>query len=105
MLIMRTGSRPRSIKNAKALQFEEMALWQIKTQFKQQPLSGKLSLDAHIYYPSNRQDLDDTLLCDVLQHAGVIDNDRSIVEKHLWKHIDKENPRVELDIYPVDNSA
>ena len=64
------------------------------------PLAGELVLEAVVWYLSERPDLDDALLCDALQMAGVIGNDRQIREKHLSHFIDRSNPRVELAIYP-----
>lgn len=63
-----------------------------------QPMSRNIILYARIYYRSNRSDLCDTLLSDLLQSSGIITNDRYIVEKHLYKFIDKQNPRVEITL-------
>mgnify|MGYP001589623877 CR=1 FL=1 len=40
-------------------------------------------------------------LADCLEKAGVIENDRQIFEKHEWKHIDKDNPRVAIRIEEI----
>jgi len=62
-------------------------------------LSGKLCLEAKIYYANVQSDLSDELLCDLLQATGIIQNDRDIYRKVLEKEIDKTNPRVELKIF------
>lgn len=90
-----------SIKSDAARAYEQSAVMQLKSIFgRRQPLKGELAIEATIYYPTQRQDLDASLVFDVLQKAGVIGNDRQLREHHLFHSIDKENPRVELSIWP-----
>jgi Holliday junction resolvase RusA-like endonuclease len=56
-------------------------------------------MTADIYYRSNRSDLSEELLMDALEKAGILTNDRLIVGKIALKHIDKDNPRVEVRLY------
>jgi Holliday junction resolvase RusA-like endonuclease len=58
------------------------------------PLRAKVT----VYYPSMRSDVDAELVFDLLQKAGVIRNDRYIREKHIIGRIDKESPRVEIEV-------
>lgn len=98
------GGRPMSIKSAAAMEFEEGAIPQIPADLKGLGLGSKnqlLGLSATIYYPSFRSDLDDTLLCDVLERAGVVSNDRWIREKRLLARVDKDNPRVEVRLWEL----
>ncbi len=62
------------------------------------PINNHVVLTAHIYYASDRPDLDESVIMDGLQKAGIIKNDRLIREKHIYKFIDKVNPRVEIEI-------
>lgn len=98
----RTG-KPMVIKSSKALKttadFLSQMSWVGLDGFK--PLKGDVFMKATIYYPNNRHDLDDSLLCDILQKAGVIKNDRQIIHKVLYKYIDPKNPRVEVEISAV----
>jgi hypothetical protein len=57
-----------------------------------------LVLSAVVYGASWRRDLDVELLPDALQEAGVINNDRSIREKHYWWRLDKGLPRIEFTV-------
>lgn len=92
----------RFIKSQSALDFEQSALWQLKKIVgRQKPLSGELGLEATVYYESRRPDLDVSLLMDVLEHAGVYDNDRQLHEICTYKKYDKENPRVEFSVYKL----
>jgi hypothetical protein len=94
------------IKSQDGLAFERMALEQIPADLT--PIEGDVALIATIYYPSLRQDLDESLVMDVLQQKkdkakrivfnGVYMNDRQIKTKIILHELDKENPRVEFTI-------
>jgi len=72
--------------------------------------SGPVRLTASVYHCRKSStnsaiafpDLDVELLCDVLEKAGVIENDRLIVTKICNKYYDKERPRVEAIIEEVE---
>lgn len=59
---------------------------------------GRFRVDVHAWYPSWRSDMDLELLYDLLEASGVIENDRYITEKHAYRHIDRENPRVTVRV-------
>lgn len=90
------------MKSAAARQFAENALRQID--FRQRiGLVVDVALTVYVYYPNRRHDVDAELLCDVLQKAGVIKNDRQIRVKHFDGTIlDKNNPRVEWEIETLE---
>ena len=83
-----------TFKNPKALRFEQDFMLQVKPHQKLGlgSLEQPLRVTVRIYYPSYRQDADAELIFDLLQHAGVIANDRYIREKHIYAYIDKANP-------------
>ena len=85
------------IKSQDALDYEVSFIFQIPNELRLH-LTDKISLTATIYYRSNRSDLSDELLCDCIEKAGIIKNDRQIKEKHLYCRVDKENPRVEFEL-------
>lgn len=91
------GGKPRFIKSERALSFQQGANLQIPAKFKL-GIEDPIKMTAHIYYDSRRPDLDPSLLMDILEKAGVYKNDRQIVEQHLYKHLDKERPRVEVSL-------
>ena len=66
------------------------------------PLTGRVMLSAWIHYRSEKNDLDDSLLCNILQAAGVIENDRQIKFKMLSKWVDRKDPRVEVSVVVCD---
>lgn len=96
------GGKPRMIKSQKALDYEKTAIPQIKSQWRKKPLACGVGLDVDVYYASRRPDLDISLLMDVLEKAGVYENDRLVVEYSVRKHLDKDNPRTIVEIYELD---
>lgn len=64
-----------------------------------------LYLKATVYGDSFQRDLDVELLPDALQHAGVINNDRSIRQKFYWWELETQNPRVEFEIGYIERGV
>jgi Holliday junction resolvase RusA-like endonuclease len=93
----KSTGRAMFIKSKEALQYEKDFEQQVPRNARVN-MEGKLALRCIIYYRSNRSDLSDELLCDMLEKAGVISNDRWIFYKEQAKVIDKVFPRVELTI-------
>lgn len=94
-------NRPGMVKNAKVRQFERDFLLQVPPEAKKRLGSSKEPLRAIItvYYPSWRQDLDLSVVYDLLQTAGVVSNDRWIRQKFEYAEaVDPQNPRVEIEI-------
>ncbi len=63
-------------------------------------ISKRFKLTIDVYFSSARPDLDNALKAtlDCLQSCKAIKNDRLCAEIHARKLIDKENPRIELEI-------
>lgn len=106
--IVSFGTRAAVIKSEKARNFERDALKQIPPT-KRLRMEGPLRVTMFVYYASQRPDLDESVILDVLQdrysgkgeyrtltQAGVYRNDRQVREKHVYHGIDKENPRAEI---------
>lgn len=109
------GDRPALIKSDKARNYEREALRQIPPAARQR-LEGPLRITLRIWYASERPDLDEAVILDVLQdrwvrpkrgdgavlqervlgQAGVYRNDRQVREKHVFHAIDRKNPRTEV---------
>lgn len=58
-------------------------------------LEGDLKVTIHIWYASRRPDLDESLILDLMQDC-IYSNDRQVKERHVYWHLDKENPRSEI---------
>lgn len=94
------GGRKRiaSIKSAKALSYVDSLRVQAARIFaSEEPLTGELSMTAHIFYRTQRPDLDPSLILDGLQ-GYAMKNDRQVREMHLFHHIDKLHPRALITI-------
>lgn len=93
------GGRMRSVKSDKAIAYEKAAAPQVLTQCHRAGWKcravGRMRVTMTIYYATERPDLDESLILDVLQIA-VYGNDRQVREKHVFHSIDKANPRTEI---------
>ena len=107
-------------KSDKALSYEASALRQIPPRARQR-LEGPVRVTLRIWYASERPDLDESVVLDVLQdqwsrtkpvnsvvpghrvlvQRGVYRNDRQVREKHVFHGIDRSNPRTEVEIVPL----
>ncbi|CAN7326372.1 hypothetical protein LJR084_001893 [Variovorax sp. LjRoot84] len=118
--IVTIGGRPSSIKSKKARDYERDALRQIPPIARVQ-MKGPVAVTMRIFYASERPDLDESLILDVLQdrykttkigetkrrdlvQRGVYVNDRQVREKHIFHGIDRARPRVELEVWPAQGT-
>lgn len=94
------NNKPMFIKSQEALSYQQSALWQLKTQVKQ-TYTGPVAVEMTIYYKTQRPDLDESLILDIMEKAGVYKNDRQVKQKHIFHGIDKENPRAEILVWEI----
>ena len=109
------NGRAASIKSKEALAFERYALRQVPPAARQR-IEGPVRVTLWMWYASERPDLDESLVLDVLQdrwkagdektprvllQAGVYRNDRQVREKHVYHGIDRLQPRVEVLVEPI----
>lgn len=114
--IVTIAGRPQIVKSKEALAFETAALRQIPPKARLQ-LTCPVKVTLRMFYESERPDLDESIVLDVLQsrfakqkipgreeqvrvliQAGVYVNDRQVREKHVYHAIDKLMPRVEIRV-------
>jgi Holliday junction resolvase RusA-like endonuclease len=108
------GKRPALIKSKKARDYERDALLQIPPAARVQ-LEGPLRVTLRVFYASQRPDLDESVILDVLQdrytgkgerrelvQKGVYRNDRQVREKHVFHAIDRANPRAEVEVEALE---
>ncbi len=87
--------------------WEVRALWEIKNQYKGDPINREVSVNVTFILPNRRKrDIDNMLksLWDILEKAGVIANDNLIFETRTLKVIDKGKEGVEIEIREFDGS-
>lgn len=112
-MLVKFGDRPAIIKSSKARNYEKSALKQIPHSARAR-LEGPVKVTLRIYYASERPDLDESVVLDVLQDRysgkgfarslvqnGVYRNDRQVREKHVHHFIDRANPRAEIEVEPL----
>lgn len=109
--------RPQSIKSDKARDYERAALLQIPAPCRQR-LTGPVRVTIRIFYASERPDLDESVVLDVMQdryrtlrvngrtvreliQAGIYRNDRQVRERHIYHAIDRAKPRAEIIVEPM----
>lgn len=65
-------------------------------------LTGEIEAVYDFYFPDKRSDIDNGLkaLNDALQGAAYV-NDRQISRLTVMKHVDRENPRVEIALWRI----
>jgi Holliday junction resolvase RusA-like endonuclease len=99
---VRFGSRPAFIKSQKARDYEASALIQLRGQLRgRKPIDVPVAVEITIYYVTQRPDLDESLILDILQKAGAYTNDRLVREKHIFHGIDKVKPRAEIAMWRI----
>lgn len=97
--LVKHGGRYVPIKSKEGLAYAEAARYQIPA-YARVMLSVPVRVTLHLYYASERSDLDESLLLDVLQDAVYV-NDRQVREKHVYHHIDRNSPRAEVEVEPL----
>jgi len=79
---------------------KESYQWQAKSQWHAKPLTRGLKLTLRAYFGTKRtQDIDNfnKLVLDAL--TGIVwEDDSQILELHIYKDYDKQNPRIELEV-------
>lgn len=111
--IVLIAGRPKVIKSQKARDYERDALLQIPAAAKVM-FACPVRVTMTIYYASERPDLDESVVLDVLQakcewtgkhrkviRRGVYFNDRQVREKRITHGIDRTRPRAEILVEPL----
>jgi Holliday junction resolvase RusA-like endonuclease len=98
--LVQIGGKPRVIKSKKALDYCKNFEQQAKPPA--EPIVGDVKLSVTIWYKTRRPDLDPSLIMDLLQKVGVIQNDRQIKEIHAFHALDKEDPRALVAIEKLE---
>lgn len=105
------AKRPAIIKSKKARNYERDAAMQIPSHARVM-FTGPVRVTLRIYYATERPDLDESVVLDVLQarfekktrkllQLGVYVNDRQVREKHIYWGKSPSNPRTEVMVEPI----
>lgn len=91
--------RGRRFLTKEAKEIKEAIAWEVASQYKGELLNKDIQLNIRFFVANSRIDIDNYLkgLLDCL--TGLIwTDDRYITELHVYKIIEKNNPRVEIDL-------
>ena len=90
------GSRHYMIKKARDL--KEDYQWQAKQQYKGKILTEELAVNIILYFKDNRvRDWDNWHKISMDALSGIVwQDDKQIIEAHVFKEYDPENPRIEV---------
>ena len=73
--------------------------WEIRSQVNFEPIKGTVALNVLFYFKNSRMDIDNALKALLDCMTGLIyEDDSQIEELHVFKMIDKQNPRIEIQI-------
>lgn len=79
---------------------QKAVAWEIRNQYRGKPLEGPVAVEMTFWWKNKRKDIDSSIKATLDACTGILWlDDRQVVDLHVWKECDKENPRVELDIF------
>ena len=93
------GGKPRFIKSKKALDYSKS--FEKQCNQLDQLIESDVEVTMTIYYKTRRPDLDESLILDLMQDR-IYKNDRQVKAKHIFWGLDKENPRSEITVTPIE---
>ena len=95
---------PSTGKYSKYVAYENMIAGYINQQYHGEVIEEDLITVMKLYFPNKRMwDLHNypKSICDGIEKSGIIKNDKQLKPVLLFDYIDKENPRVEIELYPI----
>jgi Holliday junction resolvase RusA-like endonuclease len=72
--------------------------WQLKSQYKGEPIAGDIIVNIILYFDNKRvHDWDNYHKASMDACSGIVwEDDVQIQEAHVFKEYDKDNPRIEI---------
>lgn len=95
-------------KYSKYVAYENMIAGYINSQYDGEIIEENLITVLKLYFPNKRiGDLHNypKSICDGIEKSGIIKNDKQLKPVLLFDFIDKENPRVEIELYKSSEFA
>ena len=93
------AGRARFIKSKKAIDY--VAAFNKQCPKLDELLDGDVKVTMTIYYRTRRPDLDESVILECLE-GYAYKNDRQVKETHIYHGLDKENPRAEITVEPIE---
>jgi len=103
-MIIKRGGHGSLAKTKRLKEYEESFYIQLPPKLRGLDISGYFEFEIDVFYPSQRADLDNSLkiVLDCLQKTKTIRNDNRCIRIVANKALDKNDPRIEFKIIPVD---
>ncbi|PAB60754.1 RusA family crossover junction endodeoxyribonuclease [Anaeromicrobium sediminis] len=99
---------PKSGKHSKYVAYENTIAGHINQQYSGPTLEGNIITILNLYFSDKRMgDIHNypKSICDGIEKSGIILNDKQLKPVLIFDHIDKENPRIEIELYEKDKYA
>lgn len=94
---------PKNGKGSEFKEYEELVQYCCLKAYKGDQIKERMAMILELYFPNNvcRDSHNYTKsICDGIEKSGIIENDNLIKPVIIFTHIDKENPRAEVKLYP-----
>ena len=94
---------PKKGKHSKYIAYENMIAGYINKEYNDLKIDGDIIIVLKLFFPNKRMgDLHNypKSICDGIEKSGIISNDKQLKPVLLFDFVDKENPRVEIELYP-----
>lgn len=77
--------------------------WEIRSQVNSEQTKGTVALTILFYFKNGRMDIDNALKALLDCMTGLVyEDDRQIAELHVFKMLDKQNPRIEVQVIELE---
>jgi len=96
------GTRGRFL-SPKARENKQQIAWEARSQYRGKPLEGPLAVEIWLVWGDRRKRDVDNIKALLDACTGVLwADDSQIADLHIIKHYDKENPHVEMRVWPLN---
>lgn len=94
----------RKILSVKGRTNKETMAWEVRQQYRGEPLKGSVRLKIGLYWPTRRNHDVDNIKALLDSCTGILwEDDGQVVDLHVTKTYSPVNPRVEMELIEVDN--
>lgn len=95
---------PSKGKHSRYVAYENSIAGYINKEYQGETIEENLITVLKLYFPDKRMgDLHNypKSICDGIEKSGIIKNDKQLKPVLMFDYIDKDNPRVEIELYPI----
>jgi Holliday junction resolvase RusA-like endonuclease len=93
----------RKILSAKGRANKEAIGWEARSQYRGQPLSGRLAVEVSLFWPNNRNHDVDNIKTLLDSCTGILWTDDGLIDDlHIMKSVEKKDPHCEMRVWSLD---